>query len=92
MEYYSVIKKNNAICSNMDRTRDSHTKSERERQIPYHLYLESNIWHKCIYLQEKNKQTNEHGEQACSCQGGVGGSGMDWELGLVDVNYCISNG
>ena len=28
MEYYSAIKKeqNNAICSNMDRTRDSHTK------------------------------------------------------------------
>ena len=28
MEYYSAIKKeqNNAICSNMDATRDSHTK------------------------------------------------------------------
>ena len=36
MEYYSAIKKeqNNAICSNMDSARDSHTKwnkSERER-------------------------------------------------------------
>ena len=31
---------NNAICSNMDATRDYHTKwskSERERQIPYHI-------------------------------------------------------
>ena len=31
---------NNAICSNMDGTRDSHTewsKSERERQIPYDI-------------------------------------------------------
>ena len=42
MEYYSVIKKeqNNAICSNMDATRDYHTKwskSERERQIPYDI-------------------------------------------------------
>ena len=41
MEYYSDIKKNewnNAICSNMDETRDYHTKwskSDRERQIPY---------------------------------------------------------
>ena len=31
---------NNAICSNMDGTRDSHpegSKSERERQIPYDI-------------------------------------------------------
>ena len=36
---------NNAICSNMDGTRDSHTKSEGERQISYDItYLESNIW------------------------------------------------
>ena len=39
MEYYSTTKKeqNNAICSIMLRTRDSHTKcskSERERNIP----------------------------------------------------------
>ena len=42
MEYYSAIKKecNNAICSNMDATRDYHikgSKSERERQIPYNI-------------------------------------------------------
>ena len=40
-------KQNNAICSNMVGTRDSHTKgsmSERERQIPYDITcLESNI-------------------------------------------------
>ena len=52
IEYYSAIKKqqNNAICSNMDGTRDSHNKlnkSQRERQIPYDItYLESNIRHK----------------------------------------------
>ena len=28
---------NNAICHNMDGTRDSHTKSGRERQIPYDI-------------------------------------------------------
>ena len=42
MEYYSAIKKewNNAICSNMDATRDYHakwSKSDRERQIPYDI-------------------------------------------------------
>ena len=40
MGYYSAIKKewNDAICSNMDGTRDYHikwNKSERERQLPY---------------------------------------------------------
>ena len=37
-----------AICSNMDGPRDYHTKwskSERERQIPYHLYV-SETWYK----------------------------------------------
>ena len=33
MEYYSAIKRNNAIWSNMDGTRDFLTKSERERHI-----------------------------------------------------------
>ena len=42
MEYYSAIKEehNNAICSNMDTTRDSHakcSKSERERQTSYDI-------------------------------------------------------
>ena len=27
----------NAMCSNMDGTRDSHAKSEKERQIPYDI-------------------------------------------------------
>ena len=37
---------NNSICSNMDGTRDSHTKwskSEGERQIPYDVPLISGI-------------------------------------------------
>ena len=42
MEYYSATKKelNNAICNNIDATRDYHTKwskSERERQIPHDI-------------------------------------------------------
>ena len=46
MEYYSAIKKawNNAICSYVDRPRDYHTKwskSDRERQTSYHLYVDS---------------------------------------------------
>ena len=31
------------------------------------------------------KESHGHGEQACGCQGGGGGSEMDWEFG---VNKC----
>ena len=31
------------------------------------------------------KETHGLGEETCGCQGGVGGSGADWELG---VNRC----
>ena len=52
---------NNAICSNMDGTRDSHiewSKSERERQIPYDItYLESNIGHKWTSPQKRKSGT-----------------------------------
>ena len=40
VEYYSVIKKNewnNSICSNMDPTRDYHTKSSRSERDKYHM-------------------------------------------------------
>ena len=36
-------------------------------------------------LSTEKKQTYEHGEQTCGCQGGGGGSGMDREFG---VNRC----
>ena len=42
MEYYSSIKKNNVICSNMDGPRGCHnrqSKSERERQIAHDIHL-----------------------------------------------------
>ena len=33
-------------------------------------------------LSTEQKQTHRHGEQTCGCQGGGGGSGMDWESGV----------
>ena len=55
MEYYSAVKKkkkggDNAICSNMDASRDDHTKSERERQIP----------HEITYMWNLNYDTNDY--------------------------------
>ena len=40
-------------------------------------------------LSTEKKQTHEHGEQTCGCQGGGVGSGMNWSTGLVHENYCI---
>ena len=54
---------NNAICSNMDVTRDYHTKgsmSERERQIPYDITYLWNLKYGAnepIYKTETDSQT-----------------------------------
>ena len=54
---------NNAICSNMDTTRDYHTKwhkSERERQIPYDITYMWNLKYDTnepIYETETESQT-----------------------------------
>ena len=62
--HYSAINKawNNAICSNMDATRNYYTKrskSEGKRQIPYDITdVESKIWHKLTYLQNRNRLTD----------------------------------
>ena len=54
---------NNAICSNMDRLRDSHTqwsKSESERQIPYDVTYMWNLKYgtnELIYKTETDSQT-----------------------------------
>ena len=64
---------NNAICSKVDGTRDSHTKwnlSERERNtIWYHLFVESKIWNRWSYLKITNKQKTEtdHGQEEQTC-------------------------
>ena len=96
MEYCSAIKKeqNNAICSNMDRTRDSHTKgskSERERQIPYDI---THIWNLIYGTNEPlhRKETHGLGKKTCDFQGGGKGMGWTGSLRLIDANYCIWNG
>jgi len=98
IQYYSAIKKlqNYAIYSNMDATRDSHTKwrkSERERQITwYHLYVESKIWHKWTRLQNRSTFT-DIGNWLAVAKGERGGSGIDWEFGVTRWKHLewISN-
>ena len=41
MEYYSAIKRNNALCSNMDATRAYQLSEVREtNSIKYHFYVD----------------------------------------------------
>ena len=82
-EYYSAVK--NVICSNMDLTRDSHTKwnkSERDRQILLILLISGiYIWHKWTYLQSRNSLTVIENRLVVA-KGEEGGSGMDGEFGV----------
>ena len=64
LAHNSAIKKtkqNNAICSNMNGIRDSHTewsKSERERQIPYDITY---IWNIIYSTKEPFHRKETHG-------------------------------
>ena len=64
MEFHSAIKKeqNNAICSNMDATRSSHTKKNelRERQISYDITDILNLEYGTYEQFTKQKQTHRH--------------------------------
>ena len=51
---------NDAICSNMNGTRDDHTKWSklgRERQVAYDITYRCNLkkWYKWTYLQNRNR-------------------------------------
>ena len=75
---------NDAICSNIDATRDYHTvwsKSEGERQIPCDITYMWNLQH----------NTNEHiyETEMGVAKGEEGGEGWTGNLGLADANYHI---
>ena len=83
---------NNAICSNMDETRDSLNEvSQKEKDIPYDITY---VWN-LIYGTKKpfhRKENHRLGEQTCGCKGGGGGSRWTGNLGLIDEDYCLWNG
>ena len=65
--------------------RDYHTKwskSERERQIPYHFYVESKIRHKWIYETETAME-----KRLVAAKGEGVKVGWTGSLGLADANY-----
>ena len=78
--------KSNAICSNMDGPRDSHTewsKSDREIQISYDMAYMWNLKNMIqMNLFIKQKQTHRLREWIYIYQGGRMGWGIDQELGI----------
>ena len=79
---------NNAICSNMDGTRDSHI-SEVSQQEKDKYHMTPHIWNltygknEPIYRKETNSRTWRTDLWVTKRSGGR------WSLGLVDANYCI---
>jgi len=74
----------NAICSNTDGTRDSHTEWTKKEKDKNHMI--SHIWNLIYGTNESfhSKENHGLGEQTCGCQGGGIGN-----LGLIDTDYCL---
>ena len=93
MEYYSAIKKeqNNALCSNVDATRDYHTKRSQKEKNKYRMItLICGIQNMTqMNLSTKQKQTHGHGEPSCGAKGRSEDVGWMGSLGLIDANYYI---
>ena len=93
MDYYSARKKeqNNAICSNRDRPRDDYTKrseSGRETSAVWdHLCVESELWHRRIYLWDRNRFPDTENRLAVAKREvGLGRDGLgccDWQMQTV---------
>ena len=72
----------NTICNNMHRPRDylsKWSKSEKTNTKWCHLYVESKIWHKWIYVSKRNRLTDiENSLMVAKEDRGR----MDWECGI----------
>ena len=86
MEYYSAIKKNNIMSFAATWMQPESlilsevNQKEKDKYHINHLYVESKIWHKQTYLQNRNKLMDM--ENRVVVARGGGGSGMDWEFGV----------
>ena len=87
-------KMNNDICSNMDATRDFHTKwsqKDRDKYCIISLTCGIKIWHNQTYVQKRNRFTAIENRLGVA-KGEGGGCEMYWEFCLVDSKYYFYNG
>ena len=80
---------NNAICSNMDSTRDFHTrwrKSEREKQMPYDITYMWNLYEPISETESWDRK------QTYGFQGGEGLGRDGLGMGFADVSCYIQDG
>ena len=79
---------NDAICSDMDATKDDHTKWSqiKTNAIWYHLHVESKTWHKWNYLWNKNRPTDIENRLTVAKGERVGKNGLrvwGWQMQTV---------
>ena len=87
MEYYSVIKNENAICSHMDTTRDKYAKWSQKEKDKYYITYVWNLKYgtsKPIYKSEADSQTEN---RLVTAKGDRVREGRTGSLGLADMNY-----
>ena len=83
------IEWDNAICGNIDTTRDYHIKwsqKEKGKYLMISLYVESKIGHKRIYLRNRNRLTDIENRNMVAC---VEGSER---FRLAVESYYMGNG
>ena len=92
MEYYSYIKKNKVISFaatwiELEILILSDVRKRKTSTIRYRLHVESKIWHKWTYLQNRNRLTDMENKLvvAKGVKGGLGGTrsfGLEWINGV----------
>ena len=95
VEYYSAIKKYKimplaATWMELETLILSEVSQKKTNTIWYHLYPESNIWHKWTYLQKENKLMDLENRLVVA-KGRGEGVGRTGSWGLIDANYYIWN-
>ena len=87
MEYYSAIKRTKmpfaATWLDLEIILLTEIRKIKTNIIWSHLYVESNIWHKQTYLQNRNRPTDIENRLVIARAGGEGRWGRD-ELGIWD--------
>ena len=86
---------NNAICSNMDGTRYSHTKwskPERRSEIPYYITYLWNLKYSTDDPMYKTETGHGQGGQACGPQEGGGKEKNEWAVCGFWMKLYIRNG